>query len=303
MGETAGLAVALGNFDGVHRGHRLLLDELKKVAQTKGLTPAAVTFTRHPLEVIAPERAPIMLQGVEERVAMLRALGLKVISLDFDSRLRRMSAFDFMLFLKKEYGMRLLLAGHDTRFGYRREQTCASAVDTTPSVSPIEEYRHIGHEIGVSVLEASRLPGISSSAIRKAIAAGSITEATAMLGHPYEYTALVEHGRKLGRTIGFPTANLHVDLAHLLPATGVYSATAITPQGAFPALVNIGHRPTVDAVDSPISIETYLDNFSGDLYDRPITLRFHNRIRDERRFPSLHALRTQLQSDLAHLRQ
>lgn len=308
----SGRAIAVGNFDGVHRGHRLVLDELVRLARQRGLDPAVVTFTSHPLALVAPERAPRLLQGFDERKILLEQAGMQVIALDFTDELRRLSAKEFLELLRDRFDARLLLLGHDNRFGYRAPGEAYSTVHPA-----VELYGSLCPDL--EVVEAPRLPGVSSSAVRKAVAAGDMERAAEMLGRPFAYTARVIGGKRLGRTIGFPTANLVADTQVsdvadaravrpcksqlLLPETGVYFCRAWLEDGsAWPAMVNIGCRPTVDGECAPISVEAHLDGFSGDLYDQQVKLEFLHRHRPERRFPSLEALRVQLAADLTALR-
>ena len=261
----SGRAIAVGNFDGVHRGHRLVL--------------------------VAPERAPRLLQGFDERKILLEQAGMQVIALDFTDELRRLSAKEFLELLRDRFDARLLLLGHDNRFGYRAPGEAYSTVHPA-----VELYGSLCPDL--EVVEAPRLPGVSSSAVRKAIAAGDMERAAEMLGRPFAYTARVIGGKRLGRTIGFPTANLVADTQVsdvadaravrpcksqlLLPETGVYFCRAWLEDGAaWPAMVNIGCRPTVDGECAPISVEAHLDGFSGDLYDQQVKLEFLHRHRPE----------------------
>lgn len=287
-------AVAVGNFDGVHRGHQLLLEELKLKADEHGLRPCVVTFTTHPLMLIAPDRAPRMLQSPDSRRSMLEHFGVEVVELPFSDTLRRLSAADFLKMLARRYDARLLMLGHDNRFGYN------SHTEHVSHDVLLERYRGYGRECGLEVLAAPCLEGISSSAIRHAIAEGRVEKAAEMLGRPYEFTSTVVHGRQLGRTIGFPTANLDIAAAQtMLPSDGVYAARAITASGhRYAAMVNIGHRPTVDAHGAPQSMEAYLHGFSGNLYGEKLRLQFMRKLREEKKFDSVEELRNRLQADL-----
>lgn len=293
--------VAVGNFDGVHRGHRLLLEELKRCCAAATLRPAVVTFSTHPLALIAPERAPRLLQTSSERRGALHALGLEVIELPFTDELRHLSAHDFLQMLASRFHARLLLLGHDNRFGYCGSKQNSAAY--TASRPLAEEYAAMAAPMGMKVVAAPELPGISSSAIRKALGRGDVKGAAAMLGYPYHISAIVEHGQHLGRTLGFPTANMASKKEIQLPAAGVYAGCAILADGSrYPAMTNIGHRPTVAAPDAPLNIESHLDGFCGDLYGQTITVEFHSRLREECRFRNLPELRNQLEQDLAQLR-
>lgn len=289
-------AIAVGNFDGVHRGHRLVLAQLRRLARQRGLEPTVVTFTSHPLKLVAPERAPRLLQTFADRCRDLEMAGVRVIALDFTAQLRRLCAREFLELLRDCYGARLLLLGHDNRFGYRPD------TDSYSTMHPATElYGSLCPEL--EVVEAPRLEGISSSTVRRAVGSGDMEKVSEMLGRPYSYTATVEHGKQLGRSIGFPTANLTVNTDLQLPPVGVYFCRATLTDGCrYRAMTNIGHRPTVDPADAPLSIETHLLDFPAkDIYGQTLRLDFLHRHRAELRFSSLSTLRSQLRSDIASL--
>ena len=285
-------AAVVGFFDGLHRGHRSLLDFARAGAKMRGLQPVAVTFRECPIEYLRPGSSPKLLASPSER---LRALGEylgsnSVIALDFNRELATMTAREFMLMLHDAYGVELLVVGFNNRFGSDRDKT-------------FTDYQAIGREIGMEVERAPELgemKGVSSSAIRKAISEGRMDDAAEMLGRRYAITGEVQHGRKVGRTIGFPTANLRpTDPRLLVPAPGVYSGTAYDAAGTrYPAMVNIGVCPTVSSAGTQ-TIEAHLIGFEGDLYGKTVTLEFTGRMRGERRFGSLDELKTQLEADRA----
>lgn len=282
-------AATIGNFDGVHLGHRLVLDSLRGLAEEKGMKPLVATFLAHPLQIVCPERAPGLLMLPEEKKRVLEDLGFDVLMLDFDERLRMLSSEGFMKFLRDECNVHALLMGHDNRFGHDREST-------------LDDYIAEGKKLGIDVAVAPVLPGISSSAIRKCVEAGDVGRAAAMLGSHYSIEGEVGHGKMLGRQIGFPTANLKCDSRLVLPARGVYAADAQTEDGkVFRSMVNIGCRPTVCDRGEP-TVEAYLDGYSGNLYGKRVGLRFVRRLRDERRFSSLDELKQQLAADLEEAR-
>lgn len=288
------VAITVGNFDGVHTGHRLVFDELRRHAAQRGLHSAAFTFRNHPLAVVAPERCPVPLQSVEEKAQAIRACGVEPIIVPFTEELRRMSAAAFMTMLKERYGARLLLVGHDNRFGFHSH--------TITRQEAMAQYQTIGKEIGMEVLSAPELPGVSSSAIRQLLAQGDVAHAAEMLGHPWQWTGKVVPGQQLGRTIGFPTANLAGIDAPPALGPGVYAAVATLPDNTrHPAMVNIGSRPTVtaDTASASLSVEAHLIGYTGNLYGLPVTLTFHHRLRAEQRFPTLDALRDALTADRA----
>lgn len=285
-------AATVGMFDGVHLGHKQVVEQLCAVASSRGLRPMVFTFDNHPLRHINPARAPKMLSTVEQKTRLLVKYGAEeVVVLRFDSELRNLTAAEFMTMLSQRYGVELLLVGHDHRFGKGR-------------AGSFDDYRRIGETCGVTViredefvLSGSHLP-LCSSSVRKALSDGDIALATTLLGHTFSIHGRVGHGRNIGHTIGFPTANLLPFLPdQQLPAPGVYAGVAEIQGGRlFPAMINIGTNPTVSG-DGRLKIEAHLIGYEGDLYGSILSLAFTRRIRDERKFPSLEALKAQIQTD------
>lgn len=281
-------AAAVGMFDGVHRGHQALAAQVRQAAAERGLTPAFFTFDRHPLQTVAPDRAPALLSTPAQRRHWLEP-GLTV-ALPFGEDMRRMTAEQFMRMLRDQYGMRLIAIGFNHRFGSDR-------------LSNFEDYKRIADSLDVeAMLAPEEGDGISSSAIRRALDAGEIAKANGMLGRPFALAGTIAHGQALGRTIGFPTANIAPDLPNQqLPREGVYAGRLmVNGDEGHTALVNIGRRPTV-ADKGRLSIEAHLIDYSGDIYNRPVELELTRRIRDERKFDSLDALRAQIAADKAAL--
>ena len=283
-------------FDGVHRGHRALLDRLRREASVRGASPVVFTFDRHPLAHIAPERAPGALMTVSDKVDALKSAGIEDIEvLHFDEKLRSLTARQFLTMLHDDFGITALLMGFNHRFGSDR-------------LDDLKQYEAIGQEIGIEIVRADELRdpvelsrAICSSSIREAIAEGDVTAAAKMLGRPFALRGKVVHGRQLGRTIGFPTANIEPsESALLVPRRGVYAVDVVLPGGdRRRGMLNIGVRPTVDNSARPVpSVEVYIIDWHGDLYDKEIELEFIKRLRDERRFSDLDALRRQLALDL-----
>lgn len=276
-------------FDGVHLGHRHLLAHLRHEAGRRGLLTAAVTFSRHPLATLAPDRAPMAIDTPDERCRNLRRAGAdRVIMLDFDRHMAAMSARDFMAMLHRDYGVDLLTVGFNHRFGAGRSESVA-------------DYCRYAGELGMEIVVADECragDGISSSAIRSALERGDVAAAGSMLGRDYEFTGTVSPGRQLGRTIGFPTANLNPDCSDkIMPARGVYACRTVMPDGSIrPAMVNIGRRPTVSTAGDT-TVEAHIIDYSGDLYGAQLTLQFVQRLRDEQRFDSAETLRRQLERD------
>lgn len=287
----------VGTFDGVHLGHRYLLDTLCRRAMPPALSPMVVTFPQHPLSVISPGSEPPLLTTPDEKESLLHSAGIdKVVTLRFDDTLRQLSAQRFMTMLRDRYDVSGMLMGFNHRFGSDRSLG-------------FNDYREIGRSIGVDVSLAGEFrpennAAISSSAIRSMIAAGDLESAAAALGRPYSLSGIVGNGHRIGRTIGFPTANIgDINPSKMIPPSGVYAAIATLDDGScYQAVVNIGRRPTVDvSADPPVTIEAHLIGFDGDLYGRPLTLSFVKRLRGERRFPSLDELKAQIARDIASL--
>lgn len=274
-----------GSFDGVHLGHQAVLKELTDVARVEAMRPLAITFDRHPLEIVAPSRAPHLLLSHDRQEQLIRRSGADFLRLPFDASTARMSAREWLRLLRERYGVKALVVGYDNTFGH-------DGIDMS-----IADYERLGEEEGILVKEAPLVAGVSSSAIRRAVAAGDVEKAREMLGRPYELEGSVIAGEALGRTLGYPTANLSPHPRRLVPANGVYAASALTPDGKeYPAMVNIGRRPTVDD-SGRRSIEAHIIGWEGDLYCRPLSIHFLSRIRDEKKFNSVEALRTRLHED------
>lgn len=288
-----GCAVTIGFFDGVHRGHRYLLRELEELAAANGLSAVTVTFDCHPRQVVGKDFVPSLLTTQEEKLALLsEAFNGKVVVLPFTQELGAMSAKEFMLsVLRKELNAEMLLMGYNHQFGHG---------GGTP-----EEYTAWGRETGIKVCVAEALAGekVSSSRIRNLISQGEMEDANALLGYPYFLTGKVTGGKQIGRQMGFPTANLSLPKQKLLPACGVYAVQVSMPdctkQGG---MLCIGHRPTIEA-NGEISVEVHIFDFNGDLYDAPISVDFIGKLREERHFDSLDALRQQLMQDATSARE
>lgn len=276
-------SATIGTFDGVHRGHRYLLKQLRSLAQEQGLATLALTFRQHPAVTLG-HAAPPQLCTLEEKVEHLGQEVDHVEVLDFSSEMAALTAREFMQLLHDTYGVRLLLLGHDHRFGRPTDH---------------DDYERDGREVGIDVQRALPLPGICSTAIRKALISGDLIAANTMLGRPYRLSGSVVHGRHMGHTIGFPTANLNTPL--LLPKSGVYAVRVTGADLAgVPALLNIGHRPTLDN-GSDVTVEVHIPHFSGDLYGASLHVDLMRYLRPEQSFPSLAALRTQIEDDLLAL--
>ncbi len=271
-------AVVIGKFDGVHKGHQHLLSLNAEVSRHKGLIPLAYTFSAGGECITEDEsKAQLLAEHGIEQIYFQR------LSEDFKSTVPE----EFVDILKSKLSAEHVTIGFNFRFGKSR---CGSAEDMA------ELCRRAG--IGVTVAEPVLYQGepISSSRIRTQIQKGNMQAAFDMTGRHFSVTAPVIEGKRLGREIGFPTANLETEGIALLPAEGVYAAGAKTHSGTFPAIINIGTNPTVDR-DSKIKAEVHIIGFDGDLYGKAVTVAFFKRLRDERTFDGLEGLKCQLEKD------
>lgn len=280
--------LGLGNFDGLHRGHAKIVDRVRRRAGERGGTPAAMTFDPHPPRVVRPDKAPPLLMTTDQRVEALERAGMQGIALVRFTR--DMSLWDPETFVRTVLVEWLhvveVWVGANFLFGHNREGT-------------FTVLRSLGTRYGFRAekIDAVRYKDfiVSSTRIRRLIAEGRVDEAGALLGHHYFIDGTVVRGAGRGHEIGFPTANLETT-NELLPPAGVY-ATAATIEGiAHPSVTNVGMRPTFGDVDR-LQIETHLLDRNRELYDRPIRLSFVQRLRDERRFPDVDALRGQIEAD------
>lgn len=290
-----------GFFDGVHLGHRLVIERLVSLAHERGDESLVVTFWPHPRAVLQDDARELrLLSSLEEKKALLKGLGIdRVEVLDFTRAFAALTARDYLRLLRDRFSVSLLLAGYDNRLGSDRL--------TAPALRPIAE------ELGMELVELPPLSfqaqpqadtgnlEISSTIIRRALEEGRVEEANAMLGYRYGLRGAVVAGNRLGRTIGFPTANMQLyEPLKLVPGRGVYVVDVEVLGRQFRGMTNIGVRPTVGG--TTISIETNILDFDEDIYGLPIQLRFLRRLRDEIHFPSLDALKAQLALDRAACR-
>ena len=266
---------------------------LKKVARERSVQSCVITFDRHPRQVVQPEWCPDMLTTPDEKTQLLKATGIdKCEVLHFDREMASQSARDFMLHtLKERLGVSILVTGYDNRFGHNRSEG-------------FEDYVRYGKEIGIEVIKGEELTvgshNVSSSSIRRMLKEGNIEDATRCLGHEYQLTGTVVAGEHIGRTIGFPTANIRPnDSSKLIPANGVYAVDVWSESEGITrrrAMLNIGTRPTFDG--KATTIEVHIPGFEGNLYGKTLTIAFISKIREEICFDSPEALVEQLNKDL-----
>ena len=283
--------VAIGTFDGVHRGHRSVLKVLKDYSAEFDMEPLVITFRKHPLATIEPARTPVELTPLNKKEKLLKETGVNLLVLDFDEEMRSTTAAQWMQHLYENLNVRALVIGYDNTFG-------CDGINYS-----LEDYKIMGEGLGIKVLTAEEVREVSSSSIRKAVVGGDVEKAHEMLGRPYSISGIVTEGNRLGHTIGFPTANLLPEAGVALPKAGVYSAfVKVLEDGSkYPSMVNIGTRPTIMRGDANV-IEAHLIDWKGDLYSKEISIQFLHRMRDEKKFESIEALREQLAKDREQIR-
>ena len=290
-----GCAVTIGQYDGVHLGHRAVIAALADRASARGLRTAVITFDRHPASVVRPASAPRLLTDLEQKLELLAETGVDyVYVVHFDRARATESAPDFVQSVVVDcLSARVVCVGADFHFGHRRQGNVALLVEMGAS-----------HGFEVTGLDLVGVDGgtggdaVSSTAIRAALAAGEVQEATAMLGRPHEVRGTVVLGDQRGRELGFPTANLALPDEIALPADGIYAGWLVrSDQSVHPTAISLGRRPTFYE-DQPVSLlEAHLLDFDGDLYDEAVRVRFVARLRGEERFDSVDALVAQMHRD------
>jgi riboflavin kinase/FMN adenylyltransferase len=293
--DVAGTVATVGTFDGVHQGHQDVLRRLCDRAVEHGLRSVLVTFASHPLELLRPEAAPLLLTPGREKLEAIAATGIHYVAvLPFTRELAALDAEAFVdRVLLDRLRMRALLVGHDHGFGRNRSGDAAT-------------LRQLGAERGfrVDVVEPVTVPGgvtASSTAVRRAVASGDLDTAAALLGRPYSAMGAVTHGEARGRLLGFPTLNVALpDVRKLLPPPGVYAVRVQTPSGLYGGMLNLGGRPTFG--DERLSLEAHLFDAAGDWYGATVRVDFVRRLRDVRRFDGPDALVAQLRIDEAAAR-
>jgi len=287
------VVLAVGVFDGLHLGHRAVLDRARQEADRLGGTPVPLSFDPHPARLLRPEQAPLLLTATEHKLRLLSSLGFKeTLLLSFDEALATMSAEEFITQLATHaHPLAAICVGYQWSFGKGRQ-------GNLQQLAVLGNALHFA-EIGVPEVDIDG-EAVSSTRIRNAVATGSLELAKRLLGRPYTVMGRVEHGRALGRTIGFPTANLKL-FNEQLPPEGVY-AVKVT-RGESPEIIlgvaNLGSRPTVASPStshSP-SLEVHLLGFSGDLYSEVLEVEFVSHLRPEQKFNSLNELSSQIAID------
>lgn len=286
---SLGAVVTVGTFDGVHLGHRAILTRVARRATERKLPSVLVTFEPHPLEVVNPSVAPLLLSTTTEKLELVAECGVDyAVVLPFTPSLAALDPAAFVeTVLLERYCLRELLIGHDHGFGRGRS-------------GDVHVLRELGdrHDFTVDMVEAVSVDGapVSSSAIRRSIATGDLENARRSLGHRYAFSGRVIKGNQRGARLGFPTLNIALGSPRkLLPPVGVYAILLQSKRGAFGGMMNLGPRPTFD--DPVLSLEVHLFDATGDWYDLPVRVEFVSRLRDTIRFDSADALVAQLRAD------
>lgn len=292
--------VTIGAYDGVHIGHRAVIEHVRELAAARGARSAVLTFDRHPATVVRPESAPKLLTDAEQRLELLEATGIDAaVVLPFDEERAAEPAAEFVEeVLVGCLRATAIVVGDDFHFGHHREGN-------------VDLLRKLGQVHGFDVVPVPLLPRadgvdepVSSTAIRRALAGGEVARAADMLGRPFEARGTVVKGDQRGRLLGVPTANVEVWNRMCVPADGVYAGWYLRPDGSEQACaINIGRRPTFYEHAEHSLLEAHLIDFDGDLYGERARVRFVEFLRSERKFDGIEALVAQLRHDIAHARQ
>ena len=288
------VALTVGNFDGVHLGHRAMLATLCSEAHSRALRSCVMTFEPHPREFFSPDQAPTRLTSLREKLELLAGLGVEQVHVRrFDFDFARVTAEDFVQrVLVQGLRTRWMLVGDDFRFGARRQ-------------GDFEQLRAAGLQHGFEVVRMDSVcvqgVRVSSTAVRERLAGGELAAAARLLGRPYSISGRVVAGERLGTQLGFPTAN--VQMKHNRPPLAVIFVAEVVGLGKAPleGVASLGVRPTVKTGGAPV-LEVHLFDFSGDLYGRHLQVRFLHKLRDEEKYPDLEALRAQIAGDAAAAR-
>lgn len=290
------VVATIGFFDGVHLGHQFLINRLAEMAKQENLESMVITFDCHPRQVLQSNYQPRMLSTLEEKLEKLeKTASDHIVVLHFDKALAQLTSKQFMeSILRDRLNVCKLMMGYDNRFGHNRKET-------------FDDYVLFGKEIGIEVCKNTALSmgnfNVSSSVIRQFIETGNMEAATRCLGNPYSLSGKIVGGYQNGRKLGYPTANIDIRKTDkLLPAMGVYAVQVRIENNEkiYGGMLNIGTRPTFNGSD--LSVEVYIFDFSGNLYDRTIKVFFMSRVRSDRIFPTLEALAEQLQLDEQQIR-
>ncbi|WP_076445393.1 bifunctional riboflavin kinase/FAD synthetase [Chryseobacterium sp. RU37D] len=282
------LALSLGMFDGVHLGHKSIISELMKVGEDNNLETAVLTFWPHPRFIFNPNEDLKLLNTLEEKKFLMKKYGISNLFLkEFDEEFRNLTGEEFVRqILIEKLNVKYLIIGYDHSFGKNKSGN-------------FELLQKLSKELDFEVerMEAINIheKNISSTKIRNALLAGNIKEANEMLGYPYSVSGKVVHGKKIGRTIGYPTANIETDSIKLLPKKGAYIVEVFIHGQQYKGMLSIGTNPTVNG--EKLTVEVYILDFDGDIYDQKITVKFRDFLHDEIKFEGLEKLIERLDED------
>lgn len=280
----------IGFFDGVHKGHQFLFAQVCSIAEQERLQPLIVTFDQHPRAVLQNDYIPQLITSLEERKALLQQYA-EVLVLPFE-QMQALTAQQFMSFLKDEYDVQKIVMGYDHRFG-------------SDKLNQIHDYRLVAQSIGMEIIKQGEyIDGewhVSSTEIRQALLNGNVVVANELLGRGYALNGVVVRGKGIGRTIGFPTANIQPETPEkIIPKSGVYAVQARTNTSSWmPAILNIGTNPTIG--NNQQTIELHIPHFEENLYGQQIAIVFVQYIREERKFLNIDSLREQIKQDINSL--
>lgn len=286
------LAACIGYFDGLHRGHQILIEEAKKIAAEKELETALITFDPDPWTVIHNKTHVKHLTPIKEKVRLAESLGIDyLITIEFTKDLSKLSPVDFIEKILVPLNVKALICGADYKFGYRGKGT----------IEDLEKYGHYYFDTHVVALDRVNEQKIGTTAITQAILNGNIEQANHLLGRPYTISGFVIGGQHRGREIGFPTANMDVVDEYVIPKQGVYAGYVEVKGKIYQSVMNIGHNPTFNTTEH-LSIETYILDFDEVIYGEIIKQSFIKRLRDELKFDSIDELVEQMHQDVREAR-
>lgn len=288
------VVATLGFFDGVHKGHRFLIEQVRNNAKQLGLRSMVITFDQHPRNVLNQDFQPKLLNTFNEKIALLQETGIDYCCvLPFTEELSKLSSFEFLkTIIRDKLKVKNLIIGHDHRFGHSRKES-------------FEQYKQYGTMLGITIEQSAPYTEnnitISSSVIRRLLEQGKTEEANYYLGYNYFLSGKVIHGEKIGRQIHFPTANLAVDEQKQLPMPGIYAVRVGIKEKTYNGMLNLGTRPTIDN-SRKTTIEVNIFDFDQHIYNETINIFFVKRIRDEQKFSNIQLLAEQLKKDEENIR-
>lgn len=289
--SNAPCVATIGFFDGVHRGHQYLIQQVKDVAAQRGLRSTVITFDRHPMEVLNPDYKPQLLNSFNEKLFRLSLTNIDDCAiLKFDKQMASVGAYDFMdKILRERLNVKVLVIGYDNHFGHDRKEN-------------FDDYVRYGHKLGIDVINAQAFVGngvnVSSSVVRTCLSEGKVEMAAECLGYPYTISGKVVHGEREGRKLGFPTANIECGDVKIIPSGGAY-AVKVRVENTVElkhAMLNIGVRPTFTS-SGQLSVEAHLFRFDENIYGKILYVSFIHRLRAEKKFSNSEELVNQLKAD------